>query len=133
MTRVRKYRMMRWIRLARELTKAGPKEALDFMGSLMNRVLSKNENVPDVNYPNRSISIKQVSEDLIIKLAKYQVVLEVDKLLDTSSINQLQWLLQLRLSNTYGVLPPEDTATISALMVQKLQEEEYIKDIAPPV
>jgi hypothetical protein len=125
--------MSRWIKLARKLTKVRPKVALEFLESCVNRVLPKSEEIPDINYPNRSITIEHGSKDLIISLAKYRAILDIDRLLSLSSINDVQWCLQVQLSNNYGNLPQEDTATISALMVQKLQEEEYIKDITLPM
>jgi len=125
--------MSRWIKLAKKLTKVKPKVALEFLESFVDRVLPKNEEIPDINYPNRSIKIEHGSKDLIISLAKYKAILDIDCLLSMSSMSDVQWSLQVQLSNNYRDLPQEDTATISALMVQKLQEEEYIKDIAPPV
>jgi hypothetical protein len=60
-------------------------------------------------------------------------MLDIDRLLSVSSISRLQWWICSQLSENHKSLSQEDTAVISALMVQKLQEEEYIKDITSPV
>lgn len=124
--------MGRWSKLAKKLTKVRPKTVLGFLESFVDRMI-KTEVPPDINYPNRSITIEAGTQGLIIQLAKHRAILDIDKMLSVPSLTQLQWWIHSQLVVDDVTLSQEDAATISALMVQKLQEREYIKDVTPPV
>lgn len=127
---------MRWIRLAEKFTKARPQEALKLLGSFINKLIPKSEEILDINYPNRTILIViKDGEDphITLRLAKYEVIIGVDELLSISSMNHLQGWFHAQLATTHKDLSIEDAATISALMIQKLQEEQYIQDATSPV